>query len=50
MCSQFDDLLDEECIEYAANCLAEGISIPEPVVIRLRELGVYDLIMDSVGG
>lgn len=50
MSSQFDKLSDTECIAYAAQCLAEGISVPESVKHRLKELGVYTLIMEAARG
>jgi hypothetical protein len=45
--NHFDSLPDEDCIEYAANCIAEGIDLPEAIANRLKKLGVYDLIMES---
>lgn len=50
MASHFDNLTDEECVEYSAQCLAEGIPIPEAIVERLKEMGVYNLIMESARG
>lgn len=45
---QFAVLSDTECVEYAAECIAEDVPIPRAVKERLQDLGIYNLIMESV--
>lgn len=46
MQDHFAELSDEECIEYATQCIAETVPIPDTVRKRLEELGIYTVLAE----